>query len=77
MKEKIVSMVTIHDLKELEYGESELTPQHRLAIKNFDRYRFKTLTSAKSESKFHQEFQRLQVLANLNNFEEFLKEEYC
>ena len=77
MKEKLVSMITINDLKELEYGESELTPQHRLAIRNFDRFRYKTLTSVKSENHFHKEFQRLQVLANLNSFEEFLKDEYC
>lgn len=77
MNEKLVSMVTINDLKELEYSESELTPQQRLAIRNFDRFRYKTLTSVKSETKFHKEFQRLQVLANLNSYEEFLKDEYC
>ena len=76
MKEKLVSMITINDLKELEYAESDLTPQQRLAIRNFDRFRYQTLTGITSENKFHEEFQRLQVLANLNSFEEFLKEDY-
>ena len=77
MKEKLVSMITINDLKELEYDESKLTPQQRLAIRNFDRFRFKSLTNIKSENKFHEEFQRLQVLSNSNNWEEYVKDEYC
>ena len=77
MNEKLVSMITINDLKEHEFGESDITPQQRLAIRNFDRFRFNTLTNAKSEDKFHEDFQRLQVMANLNNYEEFLKDEYC
>jgi len=77
MNLKLVSMVTINDLKELEYNKSDITPQQRLSIRNFDRFRYQTLTHITSEEKFHEEFQRLQVLANLNNYEEFLKDEYC
>ena len=76
MKDKVVKLLSINELKELEYSSSELTPQQRLAIKNFDRYRFKVLTSIKSEEVFHKEFQRLQVFSNLSNYEDFLKDEY-
>ncbi len=68
--------VTIKDLKEIDERISTLTPQHRLAMKNFDRYRFKILSGIKNEDQFHLEFQRLQTLANLSNYEEFLKDEY-
>ena len=76
MEEKLVSHKTINDLKELEYEDSNISPQERLAIRNFDRYRYRILTSSKSEKKFHEDFQRLQVLANLSNYEEFLKDDY-
>jgi len=69
-------LVTIKDLKEIDERNSTLSPQHRLAIKNFDRYRFKILSGIKNEDNFHLEFQRLQTLSNLSSFEEFLKDEY-
>lgn len=68
--------LTINDLKELDYSKKNLTPQQHLAIKNFDRYRFKVLSGIKNEEKFHREFQRLQVQANLTNYEEFLKDAF-
>ncbi|MEQ8324912.1 MAG: hypothetical protein RIC15_01960 [Vicingaceae bacterium] len=77
MKEKLGALISINDLKDLEYKETGLSPQQRLAIKNFDRYRYRMLTSVASEAQFHEEFQRLQVMSNLSSYEEFLKDEYC
>jgi len=68
--------VTINDLKIREEDGSDLTPQQRLALKNFDRYRFSVLSGIKNEDKFHMEFQRLQTMSNLTNHEEFLKDEF-
>ena len=68
--------LTISDLKAVEGSNGELTPQQHLAVKNFERYRFKTLSGIKNEDRFHQEYQRLQSMANLTSFEEFLKDEY-
>jgi hypothetical protein len=68
--------LTISDLKDLESNKKDLTPQQHLAVKNFDRYRFKSLSGIKNEDRFHQEYQRLQSMANLTSFEEFLKEKY-
>lgn len=56
-------------------GEA-LTPQQRLALKNFERFRTSRLSGLKNDHKFQLEFQRLQSLANLTSYEEFLKEEY-
>ena len=76
MKEKVAKPLSINELKEREYSSDSLTPQQRLAIKNFDRHRFKVLTGIKSEELFHQEFQRLQVLSNLSSYEDFLTDDY-
>lgn len=86
MKDKIVNIsnrkslikgeVSINDLRDLEYKGVELTPQQRLALKNFDRYRIYQLNIQTSEQKFHKKYLQLQVMSNLTPFEEFLKEEY-
>ncbi len=67
---------TINDLKEYESEKKSLSPQQHLAMKNFDRYRYLILTNVKGEKEFQMEFHRLQSLANLTSYEEFLKEEY-
>ncbi len=68
--------LTINDLRDKEYSNKELSPQERLAIKNFDRYRILELNKQPSESKFHNKYLQIQVMANLSPFEEFLKENY-
>ena len=68
--------ITINDLKDLELRKVDITPQQRLAIKNFERHKKQVLSEIKNEAKFQMEFQRIQAKANLSNFEEFLKEEY-
>ena len=68
--------ISINDLKEIENGDGVLSPQQRLAIKNFERHRFKTLSVIKSEEKFHLAFRQLQIQANLTDYTEFLKDQY-
>lgn len=75
-KSLINGVESINDLRDLEYNGVELSPQQRLALKNFDRYRINQLNSQKSEQKFHQKYLQLQVMANLSPYQEFLKEEY-
>ena len=70
-------LISINDLKSKELKNEELTPQQRLALRNFERFRTRRLEGIKDEQKFHLEFQRMQSLANLNSYEEYLKEEYC
>ena len=72
----IKGFISINDLRELEYNDSELKPHQRLALKNFDRYRITELNRQKTEKEFHNKYMQLQVMANLSSFEEFLKEEY-
>lgn len=75
-KTLIGGTVSINDLRDVEYKGEELSPQERLALKNFDRYRISVLNRQKSEKEFHQAYTKLQVLANLSPYVEFLKEDY-
>jgi hypothetical protein len=75
-KTLIGGTASINDLRDVEYKGEELSPQERLALKNFDRYRIDVLNSQKSEKAFHKAYTKLQVLANLSPYDEFLKEEY-
>ena len=70
------SFLTINDLRDKEYSNKELSPQERLAIKNFDRFRIIELNKQTSESNFHNRYMQIQVMANLSPYEEFLKETY-
>lgn len=75
-KSLINGVESINDIRDLEYKGIELTPQQRLALKNFDRYRINQLNSQTSEQQFHKKYLQLQVMSNLTPYEEFLKEDY-
>lgn len=69
--------LSINDLKDIEFhDEKDLSPQQRLAIKNFERHRITELNKQRSETLFHDKYMQLQAMANLMPYEEFLKEEY-
>jgi len=72
----IKNFTSINDLRELDFTNVGLTPQERLALKNFDRYRIVQLNNQPSEKKFHAKYLQLQVMANLTPYQEFLKEDY-
>lgn len=73
---KIKVFSSINDLREKDFDNVDLLPNERLAIKNFDRFRISELNKQTSESKFHNRYLQIQVMANLSPFEEFLKEDY-
>lgn len=68
--------LSVNDLRDKEFNHIDLSPNERLAIKNFDRYRISILSQQSSEKDFHNSYMKLQVMANLTPYEEFLKEEY-
>lgn len=67
---------SINDLRDKEFSGSKLTPEERFALSNFDNYRLKILNAQQNEADFHQQYRQLQVIANLSDWREFLKEEY-
>lgn len=75
-KTSLSDIVSINDLKEMEFNEKELTPQQHLALKNYDRFRVKKLNAQQSEFDFQKTYMQLQAMANLSSYDEFLKEDY-
>lgn len=67
---------SINDLREKDFENVDLSPNERLALKNYDRYRIAELNKQTSEANFHNRYLQLQVMANLSPFVEFLKEDY-
>lgn len=70
------TIITINDLRDSDFTGRPLSHQQRLALKNFDRYRIHELNQQLTEATFHEKYTRIQVMANLSPFKEFLKEEY-
>lgn len=67
---------SINDLRDKEFSGIKLTPEERFALSNFDSYRLKILNAQENENDFHQQYRQLQVIANLSDWREFLKENY-
>lgn len=67
---------SINDLRDKEFSGIKLTPEERFALSNFDKYRITVLNSQDNEDNFHHHYRQLQVIANLTDWHEFLKEEY-
>ena len=72
----IHQIVSINDLREKYYGGTELTKEEALALEAFDAYRLEQLNSQVNEELFHKEYLRLQILANLNHYTEFLQDTF-
>jgi hypothetical protein len=68
--------VTITDLKTKEYRDEKLSEDEAQAILNFDRFRLAELNKIKDDFEFNARFCELQIMANLADYKEFLKEEY-
>lgn len=68
--------VTVADLKAKEFRNEKLTEEESRAILNFDRFRLHELNKIKNTSEFNARYSELQIMANLADYKEFLKEEY-
>jgi hypothetical protein len=69
-------VISINDLRDKEFSGIKLTADEKAALSNFDRYRIHVLNSQKDEEKFHYNYRQLQVIANLTDWREFLKESF-
>ena len=75
-KKDIGGEISVNDLRDKEFSGKKLSDQERLALNNYDRYRLRILNSSSDEETFHHNYRQLQVIANLGDWKEFLKEEY-
>lgn len=69
-------VVSINDLRDKEFSGIKLSAEEKFALSNFDKYRISVLNSQTEEAKFHYQYRQLQVIANLSDWQEFLKEDF-
>jgi hypothetical protein len=75
-KSDIGGSVSINDLRDKEFNGEALSFEEKAALHNFDRYRINELNKQVGDMDFHECYRHLQVVANLADWREFLKEEY-
>ncbi len=75
-KQDIGGAESINDLRDKEFSGKTLTAEEKFALANFDRYRLNVLNSQESEEQFHLHYRQLQVISNLGDWREFLKDDY-
>ena len=69
-------VICINDLREKEFRNEKLTEEQMQAILNFDRFKLAELSNVKNDFDFNARFCELQIISNIADYKEFLKEEY-
>jgi len=75
-KKDIVGAESINDLRDKEFSGKSLTAEEKYALANFDKYRLSILNAQEDEEKFNLLYRQIQVISNLGDWREFLKEEF-
>jgi hypothetical protein len=75
-KQDIGGAESINDLRDKEFSGKALSAEEKFALANFDRYRLKILNFQENEEQFHLQYRKIQVISNLGDWREFLKDEY-
>ena len=75
-KQDIGGAESINDLRDKEFSGKTLTAEEKYALANFDKYRLNILNSQENEEQFHLNYRRIQVISNLGDWREFIKDEY-
>lgn len=75
-KEDIGGAESINDLRDKEFSGKLLTAEEKYALANFDKYRLNILNSQENDEQFHLNYRQIQVISNLGDWREFLKDEY-
>ena len=78
LNKKSTGLVTsINDLRDKEFSGIKLNASEKQALANFDHYRIHILNSQTEEENFHYKYRQIQVIANLSDWREFLKDEFA
>jgi len=75
-KQDIGGAESINDLRDKEFSGKSLTAEEKYALANFDKYRLNILNSQEDDEQFHLHYRQIQVISNLGDWKEFLKDEY-
>jgi hypothetical protein len=65
---------SINDIRDKEFSGAKLSSEERFALSNFDKYRIKVLNSQENDEAFHEAYRKIQVIANLGDWRDFLNE---
>lgn len=77
LNKKNTGLVTsVNDLRNKELSGVKLNHEEKAALSNFDRYRISVLNAEENEDAFHLKYRQLQVIANLSDWQDFLKEDF-
>lgn len=76
-KKDIAGTESINDLRDKEFSGKSLTAEEKYALANFDKYRLNVLNSQENDEQFHIQYRQIQVISNLGDWREFLKDEYA
>jgi hypothetical protein len=69
-------VITINDLMDKYYSDETLSDIENNAINRYNVYRIKYLNSQPNEEAFDQAYTKMQAMANLSDYKEFLNKEY-
>jgi len=75
-KSTIGGTISINDLRDKEFSGEKLSAEEKQALVNYDRFRLNVLNAQTDDESFHKRYQELQVMANLDDYKEFLQEKY-
>jgi hypothetical protein len=75
-KKDVGGAESINDLRDKEFSGKSLTAEEKYALANFDKYRLSILNAEEDEEKFNLLYRQIQVISNLGDWREFLKEEF-
>jgi hypothetical protein len=75
-KAVIGGTLSIMDLREKEFNGEPLTMKEKQALVNYDAYRIAELNAQTNDRAFNTRYRELQVMANMESFDEFLKPKY-
>lgn len=75
-KQEIGGAESINDLRDKEFSGKQLSAEEKYALANYDKYRLAVLNAQDNEEQFHLHYRQLQIIANLGDWKEFLKDEY-
>ena len=76
-KANIGGTISINDIAEKEFSGKKLSKEEKTALVNFEKFRLAELNAIHEDMEFHERYRHLQVMANLSDFHDFLKEPYC
>ncbi len=75
-KQDIGGAESINDLRDEEFSGKSLSAEEKYALATFDKYRLNILNSQENEEQFHLLYRQIQVISNLGDWREFLKDDY-